>query len=236
MSDTATFNECCSYVAALVQEHPIPKDTHVPSAITISRQSGARGRSIGKKLKNRLRADSPKDAVPWTFFDETLVEKVLEDHDLPKSLAKFMPEDTVNEYSSTVNEILGRHPSLWTLFEHTTQTMMRLCSVGHCILVGRGGNKVAEGLSNVTRVRFVGSHARRMQQMVTVYGKSVDDAKHYIKDEDHARHRYMKHHFNSEIDDPTQYDLVINTDHYSDEAVVEMILAAVEAKKGCKPL
>ena len=231
MSETATFNECRSYVAALMQDHQIATNTRTPSAITISRQSGARGRSIGKKLKDRLRADSPKDTVPWTFFDETLVEKVLKDHDLPTSLAKFMPEDTVSEYSSMVNEILGRHPSLWTLFEDTTQTMIRLCRIGHCILVGRGGNKVAEGLSNVTRVRFVGSHDRRMQQMVTVHGKSVDEAKHYIKDEDHARHRYMKHHFNSDIDDPTQYDLVINTDHYSDEAVVEMILAAVESKK-----
>jgi hypothetical protein len=231
MSEHATFSECCSYVAALVQEHPIAKDTHIPSAITISRQAGARGRSIGQKLKAKLRADSPKDAVPWTFFDETLVEQVLKDHNLPTNLAKFMPEDAVSEYSATINEILGRHPSLWTLFEHTAQTMTRLCHTGHCILVGRGGNKVAEGLANVTRVRFVGSHARRMQQMVTVYGKSIDEAKRYIKDEDHARKRYMKHLFNSDIDDPLEYDLVINTDHYSDEAVVAMILAAVEAKK-----
>ncbi|MFQ3226524.1 MAG: cytidylate kinase [Lentimonas sp.] len=231
MSENATFSECCSYVAALVQEHAVLKDAHIPSAITISRQSGARGRSIGKQLKDKLRADSPKDAVPWTFFDETLIEEVLKDHDLPTNLAKFMPEDAVNEYNSMANEILGRHPSLWTLFENTTQTMMRLCRVGHCILVGRGGNKIAEGLSNVTRVRFVGSHARRMQQMVTVYGKSIDEAKRYIKEEDHARQRYAKHHFNCNIDDPLQYDLVINTDHYSDEAVVQIILATLEAKK-----
>ncbi len=231
MSEHATFNECCSYVAALMQEHPTAANTHAPSAITISRQAGARGRSIGKKLKEKLRSDSPEDAVPWTFFDENLVEEVLKDHNLPTSLAKFMPEDAVNEYSATVNEILGRHPSLWTLFEHTTQTMTRLCHAGHCILVGRGGNKVADGLSNVTRVRFVGSHPRRMQQMVTVHDKSIDEAKHYIKEEDHARQRYMKHHFNCDIDDPLQYDLVINTDHYSDDAVVAMILAAVEAKK-----
>jgi cytidylate kinase len=231
MNDNATFSECCSYVAALVQEHAVPKDTHTPSAITISRQAGARGRSIGKKLKEKLRADSPKDAVPWTFFDENLVEEVLKDHDLPTNLEKFMPDDAVNEYSSIVNEILGRHPSLWTLFEDTTQTMLRLCRVGHCILVGRGGNKVAESLSNVTRVRFVGTHARCMQQMVTVHGMSIDEAKRFIKKEDRARQRYMKSHFNCNVDDPHQYDLVINTDNYTDEAVAEMIIAAVEARK-----
>ena len=231
MNKHPTFNECCSYVAALAQKQPTPKDARRPSAITIARQAGTRGRSIAKKLKNKLRADSPKDALPWTFFDENLVQEVLIDHDLPTNLAKFMPDDAVNEYSSIVNEILGRHPSLWTLFENTTQTMLRLCRVGHCILMGRGGNKVAEGLSNVTRVRFVGTEACCMQQMVTAHNMSIDDAKRYIKKEDQARQLYMKSHFSCDVDDPHQYDLVINTDHYTDEAVVEMIIAAVEARK-----
>lgn len=234
MNETATFKECCSYVAALVQaqDHPeadgLPQN---PSAITISRQAGSRGRSIGEKLQQALGAESPKDAIPWAFFDEDLVEKVLKDHDLPTNLAKFMPDDSVSEIDSMINEILGRHPSLWTLFEHTVETMVHLCHMGHCILVGRGGNKVAEGLSNVTRVRFVGSKQRRLLQMINVHKMSLEAAKAYIKMEDQARKRYMKRHFDSDIDDPREYDLVINTDHYSDEAVVQIILSALVAKQ-----
>jgi hypothetical protein len=234
MNETATFKECCSYVAALVQaqDHPeadgFPQN---PSAITLSRQAGSRGRSIGKKLQQALRAESPKDAIPWTFFDEDLVGKVLKDHDLPTSLAKFMPDDSVSEIDSMINEILGRHPSLWTLFEHTVETMVHLCHMGHCILVGRGGNKVAEGLANVTRVRFVGSKQHRLLQMINAHKMSLDKAKSYIKMEDQARKRYMKRHFNSDIEDPREYDLVINTDHYSDEAVVQIILSALVAKE-----
>ena len=56
-------------------------------------------------------------------------------------------------------------------------------------------------------------------------------ANSYIKKEDRARQRYMKHHFNSDINDPLQYDLVINTDHYTDEAVVQIILNSIAGKQ-----
>ncbi|KRP36616.1 MAG: hypothetical protein ABS34_06570 [Opitutaceae bacterium BACL24 MAG-120322-bin51] len=230
MNETATFDECCSYVAALMQDKAHLEVEQPAPAITISRQAGARGRTIGKKLQYALRDGSPKDPIPWTCFDEDLVEKVLKDHDLPTSLAKFMPDDSVSEIDSMINEILGRHPSLWTLFEQTVETMVHLCHMGHCILVGRGGNIVAEGLSNVTRVRFVGSLPQRINQMVKAHGMSPKEAKHYIKHEDHARQRYMKNHFDCDVEDPLHYDLVINTDHYSDEAVVQIVLSGVAAK------
>lgn len=230
MHETDTFKECCSYVAALVhaQDHPeANRPNQALPAITISRQAGSRGRSIGQKLQQALRAQSIKDHIPWTFFDEDLVEKVLKDHHLPKEMAKFMPDDSVNEIDSMINEILGRHPSLWTLFEYTVETMVQLCRAGNCILVGRGGNKVAEGLSNVMRVRFVGSEQRRLRQMTQAHKLSLKQAKTYLKQEDRARQRYMKQHFDSDVDDPLEYDLVINTDRYSDETVVQIMLHAL---------
>ena len=233
-NDPSTFEECRNYIAALVkvQNHNKNKgEVKNPPAITISRQAGARGRSIGKKLQQALRNQSPKDEIPWTYLDEDLVEKVLKDHDLPTDLAKLMPDDSVSEIDSMINEILGRHPSLWTLFEHTVETMLHLCCTGHCILVGRGGNKVAEGLRNVIRVQFVGSRQRRLLQMIHTHKMSLEKAKAYIKREDRARQRYMKSHFSCDFNDSLHYDLVINTDRYSDEAVVKMIINAVSVKQ-----
>ena len=234
MNEFSTVEECRSYIAALVkaESHYKNRDSiKSPPAITISRQAGARGRSIGKKLKQALRDQFPNDLIPWTYLDEDLVEKVLKDHDLPTSLAKFMPDDSVSEIDSTINEILGRHPSLWTLFEHTVETILQLCRKGHCIIVGRGGNRVAGGLKNVTHIRFVGSKQRRLLQMIQTHKMSLEEAKAYVRREDRARQRYMKHHFNCDVDDPLYYDLVINTDHYSDEAVVQLIINAISVKK-----
>jgi len=226
-----SFQECRGYVAALLHDkvnHP-----HVakrPPALTISRQTGARGRTIGLMLQSVLRAQAPKDAIPWTLFDDNLVKQVLEDHQLPADLEKFMPDDAISEVTGSINELLGRHPSLWKLFEKTTNTMVRLSLTGHSILVGRGGNEISQGFRNVLRVRMIGSEKRRLQQMIQVHGMTESGAKKFIKDEDVARRRYIKQHFDREIDDPTRYDLVINTDHLKDETIVEMLTAALKEK------
>ena len=51
-----------------------------------------------------------KSEMPWTLFDDDLIKQVLEDHQLPKDLEKFMPDDAMSEFEGTINELLGRHP------------------------------------------------------------------------------------------------------------------------------
>ncbi len=222
-----SFSECRGYVAANMHQKQITKSVRAP-AITISRQTGARGRSIGIKLQAALRAQEPKATVPWTLFDDDLVKQVLEDHQLPADLEKFMPDDAVSGIESSINEILGRHPSLWSLFDKTVRTIVRLSRMGNCIIVGRGGNKITQGFPNVLQVRLVGSLEKRIQQMVALKHISRKEAADYIKKEDAARKRYMKQHFQCDIDAPLLYDLVINTDHCSDEQVVQMLIAALK--------
>lgn len=222
------FQECRSYVAANLHQKNKPAQTTVP-AITISRQTGARGRTIGNKLQQTLRALNPKAAIPWTLFDDNLVQKVLEDHNLPAELEKFMPDDAVGEIESSINELLGRHPSLWSLFDKTVNTILRLSRMGNCIIVGRGGNMITQGIPSVLHIRLVGSLEKRIQQMVAVKHISRKEAAEYIKKEDTARHRYVKQHFHCDIDDPMQYDFVINTDRHSDEQIIQMLIPMINA-------
>jgi hypothetical protein len=232
MEQHPSYQECRSYVAANLHHKPhvSTKDLKRPPTLTISRQTGARGRTIGLKLQNHLRAQSPKALIPWTLFDDNLVKQVLEDHQLPLDLEQFMPDDAINELTGSINELLGRHPSLWTLFEKTVSTITRLSRMGNCIIVGRGGNEITQGFSNVIRVRLIGSEIRRHKQMVEFHGMSHAGAHKFIKEEDAARHRYIKQHFQHGIDDPSRYDFVINTDHLDDDTIVHILATALAAK------
>lgn len=224
-----SFQECRAYVAAHLhhQTKYHPKQAKRLPAITISRQTGARAHSIGMKLQAALREDAPEGSVPWTLFDDNLVKKVLEDHQLPADLEKFMPDDAVNEYEGAVNELLGRHPSLWTLFEKTVSTIVQLSRMGHSIIVGRGGNEITRGFHNVINVRLIGSKEQRIRHLVVTHGMELAYAKKFVKGEDAARRRFLKQHFDADINNPERYDIVINTDHLEDDAVVEILAAAV---------
>ena len=192
---------------------------------------GARGRTIGRKLHDALNSEIGEPSAGWTLLDRDLMTRVLEDNDLPKGPARHFPEDRVGEIDEVVGEILGLHPSLWTLFHKTTETIKNLAEVGNVILVGRGANVITAKARNVVHFRLMGSFDSRLKQVTEYYDYSTLDAAQFIKKEDRARRRYLKHRFQKDIDDPTLYDLVINTDRLSDESVVQQIEGLIAEKR-----
>lgn len=130
-------------------------------AVTISRQTGSGAHSVAEKLAVLLQAQTPKDACPWTVFDKNLVDKVVQEHDLPERVARFMPEDRTSAISDTMEELFGLHPPSWLLVRKVTETVLHLAELGNVILIGRGGALVTASLSHVFHVRLVGSLKRR---------------------------------------------------------------------------
>lgn len=232
MSTPSFLKECGSYVALNLapRDHSDHSNQQAP-AITISRQTGARGIAICETLHQKLQAQNNDTHLPWTLYDNKLGKKILEDHNLPEHLDKFMPDQAVGEFQATINELLGRHPSLYTLFKDTKDTIHKLAATGHCIIVGRGSNQITAGMHNVLRVRLLGSLTIRRRYLVDKLDISAETASDLIKREDHARSSYLKQHFNSQIDDPYQYDLVINTDHITDAGVADLIIQALQQRQ-----
>ena len=89
-------------------------DRRPMDVVTISRQAGSGAHVVAEALVARLQPEASEASCPWTIFDRNLVEKVLEDHDLPGRLAKFMPEDRKSEMSDTLDGLFGLQPSAWT--------------------------------------------------------------------------------------------------------------------------
>jgi hypothetical protein len=192
----------------------LPEKTREPRplAITISREAGAGGITIAELLAGRLTAAEKAPATgPWAIFDANLAKQVLEDHKLPPNLEQFMTEDARLPIEAIVEEVLGLHPSGWTLVQHTTKTILRLAGLGHAILVGRGANVITARLLNVFHVRLVAPFATRIRHATEYYHLSEAEAAKQVKEHDHARRRYLRRYFNAEIDDPTLYDVTLNT-------------------------
>ena len=229
MKTTTLSRECGSFVAANLfrDRQERPKIQTLP-AITISRQTGARGTAICQRLQEQLQSAKAPDAPDWQLYDRELVHQILSDHNLPSDLARFMPDAAVGEYQSTINELLGRHPSLWSLFEDSVDTIQRLARQGHCIIVGRGGNHVTRAMSHVMRVCIVGSRHTRLRHIVNREHLTVKQTDAILKKEDHARQSFVRKHYNTDVDDPKDYDIMINTDHLEDQQVVEILVQALK--------
>jgi cytidylate kinase len=206
--------------------------------VTVSRQSGCGAHFFSEELAAYLMARQPLGARPWTIFDSSLVEAVLEDHHLPARLARFMPEDRVSQLDDIIHDLFSLHPPTESLVRQTSETILKLAELGNVIIVGRGANIVTARLPGVLHVRLIGSEEQRASHMWRFDNLARKEALERIKREDTGRARYVKKYFNKDIDDPLLYHLVINTDRMSlpdaAHAVGELALkggASVNAKQ-----
>ena len=205
---------------ALTEKKPRPQ---LP-AITISREAGAGAITIGHLVAKILDRRCPGDpACPWAVFERNLVEKMLQDHNLPTALERFMPEDAAFPLNDAVETLLGLHPSSWTLVEHTTHTIRRLAIMGNVILIGRGSNIISAHLPHVFNVRLVAPLRERVRQVEEYYKVKSVEAAQMVQDLDEARRRYVRQYFRTDIDDPLHYHLTINTAHTGFQKAAQII-------------
>jgi cytidylate kinase len=196
-------------------------------AVTISRQAGSGAHAVAEELATLLQARTPKDACPWTIFDRNLVGKVLQEHNLPERVAKFMPEDRTSEIADTMEELFGLHPPSWLLVRKVTETILHLAELGNVILIGRGAAVVTANLGHVFHVRLVSALEKRVQRIQDLNQLSKEAALKFLHEEDRGRERYLKKYFKTDVDDPLLYDLVINTDRIPHDQAARLIAEAV---------
>jgi cytidylate kinase len=198
-------------------------------SVTISRQTGSGAVTIAQMLAERLNvaAKPPVGATSWTVFDRNLARQVLVDHKLPLNLERFMIEDARLPVEAIVEEVLGLHPSPWTLAQQTTRTILRLAGLGRVIVVGRGAEIITNRLPYVFHVRLVAPLEQRIQHAVKYYNLDAGEAAKFVKEEDHARRRYLRRYFDADVDDPLLYDLVLNTGRLGFARATQIVAQAV---------
>jgi hypothetical protein len=101
----------------LAAQAAIPEKAHLPMSltITISREAGAGGTTIAGMVADRLTAAGSASSTPWAVFDSNLAKQVLGDHKLSPRLEAFMTEEAKLPIEEIVEEVLGLHPSRWTM-------------------------------------------------------------------------------------------------------------------------
>jgi len=190
---------------------------------------------IASKLAELLQARDPAPCG-WTVFDKNLVEKILEEHGLPRRIAQFMPENRVSTTQDMLEELLGLHPSSATLLRETVETVLHLATLGNVILVGRGSAVITRNLSNVFHVRLVAPLEQRVEKVMNRNQLAREDALELIKKEDHGYKLYLKDYFKADSDDCMLFDLVINTAHLHPDDAAHLISEAVLTWAKTQPL
>jgi cytidylate kinase len=196
----------------------------VPPFLTLSREVCAGATTLGSLLLPQLNAEFGEEGHEWLLLDKDLVSYALSRHQLSERLAEYLPEDQVSEIDAAIGEIVGLHPSIWKLEHQVAQTIVQLAHLGRVIFVGRAAHLLTQPMPGGFHVRLVAARETRIRRFTGMQGCGASEARLRIDRMDDGRRRFVKSHFDREIDDPHFYDLVINTDRISPETAATLVM------------
>jgi cytidylate kinase len=196
--------------------------------VTISRQRGAEGQAIAFRTAEIL-SEMSRGLQPWVVIDKDIAERVIEDHHLPKRISSFFTEEQTLSIEEHVEGILGITVPAATRIKDLTRTIVNLARLGHVIFVGRAAHVITAKFPRALHVRIIGSIERRVERLAEKKACSRDEAAAEIKMADHQRRHFVSAHFHTDIDDPTHYDMVFNTDRISVEESARLIAQLVSS-------
>lgn len=182
--------------------------------ITISREFGSGGRTIGKKVAEQL-------GIPC--YDSELIQKIAEESGFD---AKFVQE--AGEYapggflSNLSSRTFGptNEDYLWKI---QYQIISRLAGQGPCVIVGRCADYILRDKADCLRV-FIHADAQfRARRIVQEYGERAESPEQRLRDKDKRRAAYHRFYTNMKWGHAQNYDLTLNSGTLGIDKCVEII-------------
>ena len=206
-----------------------------PFVITISREVGSGGRTIGRKLAEKLGVRfSDKELINSLQAKLNLSPKSIEE--LKGKKKRWMDDfiqmvapvpmsgllvngdsDYISEYNTSLN--------VNDVFEAEKEILNGIADQGSCVIAGRSGFFVLKDRPNKVDVLITASRENRIARIMSKQGLSRDKAQEVIEKVDNARDNYVLRYTGQSRYDARNYHIVLNMDYLTEDKAVDIILS-----------
>ncbi|MBE6947040.1 MAG: cytidylate kinase-like family protein [Ruminococcaceae bacterium] len=197
--------------------------------ITISRQFGSGGRTVGHLIAEKL-------GIP--FYDKELVEQIaLESGFAPKFVeenGEHAPGKSALSYAFTSTGIPGVMNGLSTadfLWSIQCSTILQLADKGPCVIVGRNADYILKDRKDVLHIFVHADMDFRADRIVRLYGESEKSPVARLQQKDKRRSVNYQHYTGREWGASENYDLCINTAVVGVEEAAQIVVDIVNRSK-----
>ncbi len=206
----------------VVPQGPAEQSSSRYRFITISRDKGSFGDDISQRLGQRL---------GWQVYDREILDYIARNSHVRQGLVEQLDERAQNLVHETIQRFLrladGGSFGIAEYYESLAKTLAYLATRGEAILIGRGANFITRDEKQGLHVRITASPMVRVQRLSARWRVPPAEACWRMKELDAQRRGFIRQHFKQNIDDSRFYDLICNTDHLTQEQVVESLVGVV---------
>ena len=200
-----------------------------PPFVTISREGGAGGHTIGNLLVERLN-ELDAGECPWSLWDKNLVEKVANDHHISRELIEALESHHklwMQEFLSALS--MQADPVEARVYRGVAATIRALALHGRVVVVGRGGAFITRNLPGGIHLRLIAPRAFRIASVAQQLNMTREAAAEHVRRLDHERDMFYKRYWAKDSCTPDVYTVTINTAAVDENRAVESILPLILA-------
>ena len=194
--------------------------------ITISRQFGSGGRTIGHIVAQELGIPFyDKELVEHVALESGFTEKFVEEH------GEHSPGKTLFSFAFAHHGIPGVMNGLSTadfLWHIQCNTILQLADKGPCVIVGRNSDYILKDRKDAFHAYIYADPEFRANRIVQLYGESEKSPAARIQEKDNRRRIHYQHYTGKIWGASENYDICLNTSTIGVEKAAEIILSLVK--------
>ncbi len=209
------------FIDAQVEKWRSRKKSDIP-VITFSVSPGSGGHIIARRVAELLKFD---------FFDREIVKLIAEHSHISDRVFLSIEKQRLSGIKDFIASLIDDrylYPGIY--LEHLMNVVGVIAKHGRAVIVGRAGNFIippGECLS----LRVVAPLELRVQNIAQVYEVPIETARRRVLHRESRRAAFVKQSFHTDVADPENYDLVINTAKSDNDAAVGAIIGAISGGK-----
>lgn len=200
--------------------------------VTIARQYGSGGRTVGEMLAKKLGIG---------YYDKDIIRMASEESGIHETLF-----GRVDEYSSAKRPLFGKtgiysgelippqskeFTSDENLFNYQAKVIRELAERESCVIIGRCSNYILKDYPNVVRVFIHGNWEFRMEKASEKLSLGTRELEKFLLKDDKRKDEYYRRFTGQEWKDATQYDLCLDSSKLGYDRCIEEIIHHIEMLK-----
>ena len=197
--------------------------------ITISRQFGSGGRTVGRAIADKL-------GIP--FYDKELVEQIalesgfapnfVEEHGEHSPGRSFFSYAFAPQGVPGVMNGLSSADFLWNI---QCNVILQLAEKGPCVIVGRNADYILKDRKDVLHAYIHADMPFRADRIVRLYGESEKSPEARLQEKDKRRRVNYQHYTGRTWGVAQNYDICLDTSALGVDACVDILLNVIENSK-----
>ena len=197
--------------------------------ITISREFGSGGRTIGRMVAEKL-------GIP--FYDKELVDQIaLESGFAPKYVeehGEHSPGGSLFSYAFAPQCVPGVMNGLSTadfLWNIQCSVILQLADKGPCVIVGRNADYILKDRADALHVYVFADTPYRAERIVRLYGDSEKTPEARLAEKDKRRRVNYQHYTGRTWGQAQNYDICLDTGVLGIDQCRDIVVGIVENSK-----